>query len=126
MRIYPKALLGNKWRTILESTASGVRWSSAQAIVDDKKVASNVKRCHLLILDDLGKESSFESAQAIIRDVISKRYDDELPVIVATELTVTDIEGRYGRAIAERIVGEPDDGGRFITCGDASMRLANE
>ncbi len=105
--------------------ASGVMWSGAQSIVEDRSIATNVKNVSLLILDDLGKEFELSSAQAIIRDVIAKRYDSERPTIITTELTVTDIGVRYGRALAERVIGEAEDGGRFVTCGDLSLRLIN-
>ncbi len=98
-------------------------WSGAQNIVEDRSIAADSKRASLLILDDLGKESELSSAQAIIREVISKRYDSERPTIITTELTVTDIGVRYGRALAERVIGEAEDGGRFVTCGDVSLRL---
>ncbi len=112
-----------EWRAKAENAASGVMWSGAQSIVEDRSIAVDSKRASLLILDDLGKESELSSAQAIIRDVISKRYDSERPTIITTELTVTDIGVRYGRALAERVIGEAEDGGRFVTCGDVSLRL---
>ena len=111
------------WHARAESAASGVIWSGAQSVVEDKGLAMQAKSCALLVLDDLGKECELPSALAIMRDVVSKRYDNELPTIVTTELTIPDIEARYGRAVAERIVGEAEDGGRFISCGDTSLRL---
>ena len=112
-----------EWHMRAECTASGVVWSTAQSIVDDKDISAQAKPCPLLVLDDLGKECELQSALAVMRDLIAKRYDDELPTIITTELTVPDIDARYGRAIAERIIGEAEDGGRFIACGDTSLRL---
>ena len=112
-----------EWHARAESAASGVLWSGAQNLVEDKGIAMQAKSCPLLVLDDLGKECELPSALAVVRDVIAKRYDNELSTIITTELTVPDIDARYGRAIAERIVGEAGDGGRFIACGDTSLRL---
>ncbi|MDL2264608.1 hypothetical protein LJC31_08150 [Synergistaceae bacterium OttesenSCG-928-I11] len=112
-----------KLQTVLENTASSVMWSSAQSIVEDKNIATCAKQFQLLVLDDLGKECGLESTQAALRDVICKRYDNELPTLITTELTIPDIAAQYGRAIAERIVGEEEDGGKFVTCGDVSLRL---
>lgn len=130
VREYLKGRIGDpyksearEWRMRAESAASCVMWSSTQGIVGDRGVSIDAKRTSLLILDDLGKESELQSARAIVRDVISQRYDNELPTIVTTELTVADIDARYGRAIAERIIGESEDSGSFVTRGDASLRL---
>ena len=111
------------WRAKVESIASGVIWRGAQSIADDRGIAAEAKRSSLLILDDLGKESTLPSAKAAMQEVVSLRYDNELPTVITTELTVSDIDARYGRAIVERIVGEAEDGGKFITCGEVSLRL---
>lgn len=119
----PYQLTAWEWHARAERAAYAITWSDAQGIVEDKTIAANAKSCSFLVIDDLGKECGLQSAQAIMRNVISKRYDNELPTIITTELTLSDIDARYGRAIAERIVGEVADGGKFITCGDESIRL---
>lgn len=112
-----------EWRTRAENAASSVKWYSARDVSEDRKTAAGAKYCSLLVLDDLGKECDLPGAQAAVRDIVSRRYDDDLPTLITTELTVPDIETRYGRAIVERLVGEEGDGGKFITCGDVSLRL---
>ena len=106
-----------------EIAAANTLWCSAYDIACDKNTAAKAKTIALVVIDDLGKESDSGYAQAAVRDVISKRYDFILPTVVTTELTVLDIKNRYGRAIAERLAEDSGQGGRFIDCGNVSVRL---
>ena len=106
-----------------EAAAANTCWCSAYDIVCDKNAAAKAKSFALAVIDDLGKESDSGHAQAAVRDVISKRYDSKLPTVITTELTVPDISNRYGRAAVERLVEDIAHGGRFVDCGDNSVRL---
>jgi hypothetical protein len=106
-----------------EKAGESVLWLSAKDIADDKALAAKASCVDLLALDDLGKEDDTKTGQAAVRGVISKRYDGKLAAIVTTELSVGDIEARYGRYIAERLAEDTRCGGMVIGCGDVSMRI---
>ena len=108
-----------------ERAANGVLWCSAGEIAGDRNLASKAGSKSLLALDDLGKECHAPSAIAVLCDIVSRRYDQKLPTVVTTELTVADIGNRYGRHIAERFVEDIGHGGRIVDCGEVSMRLGD-
>ena len=112
------------WSTAAK-TADGIAWSSAKEIADERSTAVRARNANLLVLDDLGKEEATKTGMAAVCDVIAKRYDDKSPAIVTTELTLPDIEARYGRYLAERLVEDSLSrcGGSLIDCGHESMRL---
>ena len=130
VREYLKGRIGDpykaearEWHMRAESAVSRVTWFAAQGIVEDRVIAADAKRIPLLILDDLGKESELPSARAITQNVVSQRYDNELPTLITTELTLPDIDARYGRAVVERVIEGAEDGGWVVACGDVSLRL---
>ena len=51
----------------------------------------------LLVLDDLGAESSVEWVNIKVMSILAKRYDDMLPIIATTNLANDDIKGKYER-----------------------------
>lgn len=62
--------------------------------------------CDLLILDDLGAEFTTTFTNAILYNVINTRLLTSKPTIISTNLSLTQIEERYSRRIASRIIGE--------------------
>jgi DNA replication protein DnaC len=101
--------------------AESVVWTTAKEIVDDKSLAAKARAYRLAVLDDLGKEDETRVGMATVRDVISKRYDAKLPTIITSELTLVNIQERYGRYIAERLV--EDYCSKIVDCGRESLRL---
>ncbi|NPV49438.1 MAG: ATP-binding protein [Armatimonadetes bacterium] len=63
----------------------------------------------LLVIDDLGKEYLRPSetgtswAQEVIYTILNRRYEEDRPVIVTTNLTDAQIEQRYGLAVVSRL-----------------------
>jgi hypothetical protein len=108
------------WDSARTAAESAV-WCGAKAITDDKGIAARVKSCRFAVIDDLGKEDEMKTSLAAIRDVISKRYDSKAPTVITTELTIRNIEDRYGRHIAERLV--EDYCSRIADCRGESFRL---
>lgn len=63
----------------------------------------------LLVIDDLGREYLRQSetgpgwAQEVIYTVLNRRYEEDRPVVITTNLTEDEIEARYGRAVLSRL-----------------------
>jgi hypothetical protein len=108
------------WKNASQA-AESVVWTSAKGIVDDKSLAAKARSYRLVVLDDLGKEDETRTGMAIVRDVISKRYDAKQPTIITSELTLVNIQERYGRYIVERLV--EDYCSKIVDCGRESLRL---
>lgn len=82
-------------KEIIENNKSVIESFSAQ-----KKLNSR-----LLIIDDLGMEYSTSFTNSFLYNVINTRIMKELKTILVTNLSVKDIEKRYGRTILSRIIG---------------------
>lgn len=61
--------------------------------------------CDLLILDDLGTEMTTSFTISELLAIINSRMLKKLPTIISTNLTLADWQGRYGEAIASRVLG---------------------
>lgn len=59
--------------------------------------------CDLLILDDLGAEFDSKFNQAALYNMINTRMNKGNPSIVSTNLTLSEIQERYGERISSRI-----------------------
>jgi hypothetical protein len=99
-----------------------VLWSGADEISGDRESASRAKNAALLVIDDLGCESGGRTERAVLRNVISRRYDSALPAIVTTGLSMTGIAKLYGGHVAERFAEDMANGGRIVDCGNVSVR----
>ncbi|MBO5938819.1 MAG: ATP-binding protein [Clostridia bacterium] len=60
----------------------------------------------VLIIDDLGTEVNNQFTTACLYDVINHRINQRKTTVINTNLSVRDIEARYGERIASRILGE--------------------
>ena len=61
------------------------------------EVFEQVKSAPLLILDDLGAESSTSWAQEKLYQIVVHRQNNRLPTVITTNLTVDDIEDAQPR-----------------------------
>lgn len=59
---------------------------------DTNKLVTNLVRCKLLIIDDLGTERNTSYALEKVYDIIDSRYRAELPIILTTNLTLEDMK----------------------------------
>ena len=80
-------------------------------------ILNRIKKCELLIIDDLGVEKPSEFITEKIFSLIDTRYRAEKPVVITTNLVLTDaelktkkdiengasIESRFGKRVADRI-----------------------
>ncbi|MBP2638974.1 MAG: phage replication protein [Firmicutes bacterium] len=89
------------------------------------KIANMLCNVPLLIIDDLGKEYARKNADGwswvheTLYEVINQRYENYLPLIVTTNLTLPELEKRVDKAIVSRLV-EMCDG---IQCNWEDYRM---
>ncbi len=61
--------------------------------------------CDLLIIDDLGTEMTTQFTTSALYTVINSRMMENRPTIISTNLSDTELEGRYSPQIASRLIG---------------------
>ena len=66
---------------------------------------SQLIACDLLILDDLGMEFPSAYVNAALYNVIDTRMLAKRPTIISTNLTLKELEKRYGERFVSRITG---------------------
>lgn len=66
---------------------------------------SQLLSCDLLILDDLGTEFPSQYGNAALYNLINARMLAEKPTIISTNLSMKELEQRYGERFASRIAG---------------------
>lgn len=59
--------------------------------------------CDLLILDDLGAENSTDRAVSILYEIINARQNRNVPILVSTNLTMSEIKKRYQDRLWSRL-----------------------
>jgi DNA replication protein DnaC len=110
----------------IDRAKDNVTWLNAQDTAADRidrNLPQRACAASLLVMDDLGREEDTKSGNAAVSAVISKRYDAKQATVVTTELSLADIEKRYGRYLSDRLTEDVEDGGGVVDCGDDSMRL---
>jgi len=85
--------LAQQLRDELGNTASPSRWIR-DSLVDPEK---------LLILDDLGAERDSDFLAEQLEAAIVRRYDEQLPVLITTNLDPEGIKARYGTRVFSRL-----------------------
>lgn len=70
----------------------------------DKDVVNQLSNVSMLIIDDLGKEKYTEWAQQVLFQVIDNRYNNELPLIITTNLRPEELRERFGEPIVSRLM----------------------
>jgi len=63
-----------------------------------------LQECDLLILDDLGVEFLTQFVSAAIYNLINTRLMAEHPTIISTNLSISELEGRYSERVMSRII----------------------
>ena len=72
----------------------------------DGRFEPMVLECDLLVIDDLGAEFSTQFTNAALYNIINTRINSGLPTVINTNLSMKEIEERYTRRIASRLIGE--------------------
>lgn len=73
-------------------------WDEAES-----NVLEYVKNCDLLVIDDFGVEKISEFVRDKAFALIDTRYRAEKPLIITTNLSLKDIEEKFGSRIADRL-----------------------
>lgn len=86
--------------------------SVKQAFGSEEDVIKELSEVPLLVIDDLGKERQTEWSNSILYQVINRRYENYLPVIITTNERMGDLERNIGKATMSRLI-EMCDGVRM-------------
>jgi DNA replication protein DnaC len=74
---------------------------SPESTVTDDQVFEEVKNAPLLIMDDLGKQSTTPWAQEKLYQVINHRYNHQLPTVVTTNCSLDEIDSPVSSRLAD-------------------------
>lgn len=72
---------------------------------EESGTQENLLSCDLLILDDLGTEFSNQFVLSAFYNMINTRLLTQKPTIISTNLTLRELEDKYGVRIVSRIIG---------------------
>ncbi len=70
----------------------------------EQQVMSALLQCDLLILDDIGAEKVTDWVSDVLFRIIDGRYRKSLPVMYTSNLKPSELEGKLGRRIYDRIL----------------------
>lgn len=73
-------------------------FASGQRVLQDK-----MSTAPILVIDDIGKEKSTEWSRSVMFEVINKRYEDCLPVILTSNIYGRELEEYLGEALYSRL-----------------------
>ncbi len=73
---------------------------------EDMPVSQTLSDCDLLIIDDLGAEFSNRFTVSALYNIINTRLILSKPMIISTNLTLSEIREQYSQRITSRIIGE--------------------
>ena len=73
--------------------------------VNEADILNELKKTKLLIIDDLGKEKTSDWVNEIFYSIINYRYENYLPVIVTSNLTLKELAEKMGEATVSRLLG---------------------
>ena len=71
----------------------------------DADTQKELLACDLLVLDDLGAEFTTPFVTAAIYNLINTRLLHDVPTIISTNLTLAELEKRYGERVVSRLIG---------------------
>ncbi len=72
---------------------------------EEQEILDSLMQCDLLIIDDLGTEFSNNFSVAEIYNIFNSRLLLNKPVIISTNLTLSEIESTYTMRLLSRLVG---------------------
>lgn len=75
-----------------------------RAFGTDEDVIRQLSEARLLVIDDLGKERRTEWSDSILYQVINRRYENYLPVVITTNEDMGDLERNIGAATLSRLI----------------------
>lgn len=75
------------------------------AMTDERAVLAQYSEAPLLVLDDLGAEKTTEWALQTLYVLINRRYEDDRPTVITSNLSLDEIAGKVSDRIASRLAG---------------------
>ena len=78
---------------------------SDDSTINETEILNELKKTRLLIIDDLGKEKTSDWVSEIFYSIINYRYENYLPVIVTSNLTLKELAEKVGEATVSRLLG---------------------
>lgn len=86
----------------------------------DEEAMTRLLRNPRLVIDDLGGEYLDKGGfyASMLDEIVNERQAESKPTIMTTNLDAAGFTARYGQRIVDRL----REGGRFVGCGDASLR----
>jgi len=86
----------------------------------DENHMTKLLRTPRLVIDDLGGEYLDKGGfyASLLDEIVNERQAESKPTIMTTNLNAEAFKERYGERIVDRI----REGGRFVGCGDQSLR----
>jgi DNA replication protein DnaC len=88
----------------------------------DRDKLEQIRRCDLLVIDDLGTEMAHDGWRPVLDEVIDVRYGGRRQTIITSNLDAKMLRARYGDRVMDRI----RDDGMIASCGDKSRRGQHE
>lgn len=99
-----------RWFSVSDLTNAARAWPLGSGECPEVRLAS---RCDLLVLDDLGNETDWQST---IFDVLQYRYERGFDLITTSGMSTAQLLARYGDAILRRLVQRNGKMGTIVDC----------
>ena len=71
----------------------------------EESISDRLYESDLLVIDDLGAEFSTQFTVSALYNIVNTRLNASLPMIINTNLSLSELEERYSQRIASRIIG---------------------
>lgn len=111
----------------------GQCWIAAPHLARMRKwdeAVAKLERAPMLVLDDLGHESSTDAAAELVQSVVTTRFAEERPTVITTNLDQKTFRPRYGERIVDRVreCGLDENGHArwWVRCSGESLRGKQE
>jgi len=72
--------------------------------LSDKDSVDRLKRCHILVLDDLGATKNSEWEGEVILDILDARWGSYAPTIISTNFTIPELGDKLDGRIVSRML----------------------
>lgn len=92
------------WKELSDLAVSSLCWMHIFKIVNDREAVEQAVNSRFLIIDDLATEDATSQAKSRVNYIISSKYDQQRPMIITGNMSISDFNERYGERIYERIM----------------------
>ena len=85
----------------------------------ERQALDEFRKPDLLIIDEVGRQRGTDNERMMLFEIINRRYDDEKPTLLISNLNLEKLRGYIDAATEDRL---RERGGRVITFDWESMR----